>query len=302
MQQLPFGQPGRFYRGNLHTHTTNSDGDMSPAEVVEAYRANGYDFLAITDHFSERYGFPITDTTPYRGAGFTTLIGAELHAPALTNGEIWHIVAVGLPPDFAPTTADEDGPALAARAREAGAFVGLAHPAWYSLSLEDARSIDAAHAVEVYNETCVMHNDRGDSWYVLDMLLAEGRRLTAFGTDDAHFKADRPDTFGGWVWVRTETLEPDALLAALKAGHYYTSQGPRIHDISISQGQEQVTVRTSPATAIYVTGPAWRSAASHGRGLTQATFPLEKFLGAHCRVTVVDASGKRAWSNPIWLD
>src|SRR5688572_24689968 len=40
----------RWYKGNLHTHTTNSDGDSSPEDVVRWYKANGYDFVAITDH------------------------------------------------------------------------------------------------------------------------------------------------------------------------------------------------------------------------------------------------------------
>jgi hypothetical protein len=247
MDNLPFGQPGRFYRGNLHTHSTNSDGALSPAEVVAAYRREGYDFVAITDHFMETYGFPVTDTTALRDDGFTTLLGAELHAPALANGEPWHLVAVGLPPGFAPPAAGEEAPALARRATAAGAFVGIAHPAWYGLTTEDARTVEAAHAVEVYNETCAMLSDRGGSWQSLDALLAEGRRLTAFGADDAHFRQGRPDAFGAWVWVRAERLEPDALLAALKAGRFYTSQGPRLHDVAVDRGRGAVVGRCSPA-------------------------------------------------------
>lgn len=302
MHSLPFRLPGRFYRGNLHTHSSNSDGALSPAEVARAYERNGYDFLAITDHFSERYDFPITDTTPFRSDTFTTLLGAEMHAPELENGEMWHLLAVGLPPDFPPRSANEDGPALAARAREAGAFVAVTHPAWYSNTLDDIRSIEAAHAIEVYNNTCVMHNDRGDSWYITDLLLAEGRRYTAYGSDDAHFRQERPDVFGAWVMVRAESLDPDALLASLKAGHFYTSQGPRIHDIEISEDKSEMTVVCSPAVSVYIAGAASKSAASHGQGITSTTFPLDKYQGGHCRVTVVDGSGKRAWSNPIWLD
>jgi hypothetical protein len=302
MHSLPFRRPGRFYRGNLHTHSTNSDGDMPPDEVTRAYERNGYDFLALTDHFSARYDFPITDTTPYRTSTFTTLLGGELHAPVMENGETWHIVAVGLPADFAPTTANETGPALATRAREAGAFVGIAHPAWYGLTPNDIRSMGAAHAIEVYNETCMMDNDRGDSWYVTDLMLTEGRRLTAFGSDDAHFRSGHPDAHGAWVMVRAESLDPDALLSALKAGHFYTSQGPHIHDIAIDEAMQEISITTSPAASVYVTGPSWKAVVSHGRGLTSTSFPLATFHGSYCRVTVIDASGKKAWSNPIWLE
>jgi hypothetical protein len=302
MHSLPFRMPGRFYRGNLHTHSNQSDGDLPPEDVARIYQQHGYDFLAITDHFSARFDFPITDTTAFRDDGFTTLLGAELHAPEMENGEIWHIVAVGLPPDFASPTANETAPELAARAREAGAFIGLAHPAWYGLTPNDIRSVEAAHAIEVYNETCVMLNDRGDGWYVTDLLLSEGRRLTAYGSDDAHFHSGRPDVFGAWVMVRAESLDPDALLASLKAGHYYTSQGPLLHDVYVDEDKQEISIACSPAASVYVTGRAWTYANSHGRGITSANFPLEKFQGSYCRVTVVDSGGKKAWSNPVWLD
>ena len=45
-----FTAPGRFWRGNLHTHSTRSDGVLSPQEVCRRYPDEGYDFLALTDH------------------------------------------------------------------------------------------------------------------------------------------------------------------------------------------------------------------------------------------------------------
>ncbi|MEI6161178.1 MAG: PHP domain-containing protein, partial [Roseococcus sp.] len=111
-----FTTPGRFWKGNIHTHSNRSDGARSPEEVCATYREAGYDFLALTDHFQAKYGFPIVDTRPFRTGAFTTILGAELHAPATALGELWHILAVGLPSDFAPTPPEESGPELAARA------------------------------------------------------------------------------------------------------------------------------------------------------------------------------------------
>jgi hypothetical protein len=301
VKNLPFDKPGRFYRGNLHTHTNRSDGMWSVEDVVAEYRDNGYDFLAITDHFLERYGFPITDTRALRTDRFTTILGAELHAPSLENGERWHIVAVGLPTDFAATGDAETGPQLANRAAEAGAFIGLAHPAWYGLTLKDAQSIEVAHAIEVYNDTCLWLNDRADGWYISDALSALGRRLTAYAADDAHFKPYMPDWRTAWVNVRAERLDPDALVAALKAGQYYASQGPEIADVRIEG--DRMWVKSSPARAIWVTGVATRYGGALGDGMTEAEFSLERLRpGRYCRVTVLDAAGKRAWTNPIWLD
>ncbi len=296
---LPFSLPGRFYRGNLHTHSTRSDGRLVPEEVIGRYKEQGYDFLALTDHFMERFEYPITDTRELRSADFTTLLGAELHAPAIGDGGLWHIVAVGLPLDFAPPEPDESGPELVERADKAGAWIGIAHPAWYGVTLEDALTLHHAHAVEVHNQGHTVDSDRGNGWYLADLLSAHGRRPLAYAADDAHFK-DRPDHFGGWVQVRSESLDPDSLLAALHGGHYYSSTGPEIHDVCVEG--DRIRVSCSPAQSIFAGGRGSVARYAHGDGLTEADFPLDPFLSAYMRITVLDASGKRAWTNPVWFD
>nr|WP_294547089.1 CehA/McbA family metallohydrolase [uncultured Rhodopila sp.] len=293
----PFAAPGRFYKGNLHTHSTRSDGALDPVDVCAAYREAGYDFLALTDHFLEKFGFPITDTRPFRSKGFTTLIGAEVHAPATEFGELWHILSVGLPLDFEPTATGESGPALAARCAAAGAFVTIAHPAWYGLTIADAETIPGAHAIEVYNHTSAVRTDRGDGWGLLDAMLARGHRLTACATDDAHFKCN--DYFGGWMMVKADSLEPEALLAALLAGHSYATQGPEIHAIAIDG--EDVTIECSPASSVILLGRATATAVVFGSELRQARLKLDCLKpGGYGRIVVTDAVGRRAWSSPFW--
>ena len=301
MKNLPFDKPGRFYRGNLHAHSTNSDGAMPPEDVANLYREAGYDFLAITDHFRRGYDFPVTDTRLYRREGFTTLPGAELHAPETALGEDWHLLAVGLPPDFPPRRESEGALDLAGRAKEAGAFVGIAHPAWYGLTPADAESLEGtAHAVEVYNHSSAEDNGRSDGWYLADALLAEGRRINAYAADDAHAREGAFDAFGGWVEVRSEALEPGAILAALKAGHYYSSQGPDIYAVEVGEGS--VSVRCSPARGVLLGGRGSARGRVLGEGITECELSLAPFAGSYFRVTVVDAAGRRAWTNPVWLD
>lgn len=86
-----FTAPGRFWRGSLHCHSNLSDGELSPERASRFYRDAGYDFISLTDHFLDRYGFPLTDSTSFRHERFTTLLGAELHAPQIAAGEQWHI-------------------------------------------------------------------------------------------------------------------------------------------------------------------------------------------------------------------
>ena len=115
----PSPLPGRFWRGNLHTHSNLSDGALEPKAVVDAYKAAGYDFMQLSEHFIGNFDWPIADTRAFRSNSFTTLIGAELHAPETAVGELWHIVAAG--PAARLPASNRDG--------ETGARAGRAAPA-----------------------------------------------------------------------------------------------------------------------------------------------------------------------------
>jgi histidinol phosphatase-like PHP family hydrolase len=297
----PFSQPGRFWKGNLHTHSFNSDGTQSPEAVCAAYREAGYDFIALTDHFEAHYNWPITDTQPYRTPDFTTILGAEVHTMAMELGNVWHMVAVGLPLDFAPTQYEETGPQLAARALQAGAYVAAAHPQWHAMTENDMLALGDVHAVEIYNGSCAGDNDSAESSYMLDLMLMRGKRFTALATDDAHFIPSGRDRFLGWVHVKSESLEPDALLAALKNGDYYSSTGPAIYAIDVVP-QEKVTVRCSPALHIFLMGRPPEAVHSTRDGITEAEFSLRDWRSPYCRVMVRDEANRKAWSNPIWFD
>ncbi|NOX41890.1 MAG: CehA/McbA family metallohydrolase [Alphaproteobacteria bacterium] len=301
-----FTSPGKFYRGNLHTHSTCSDGILDPQEVCRRYQAEGYDFIALTDHFVGLFDYPITDTSAFRNDRFCTIIGAELHSGSMQNGYLWHILAIGLPFDFTPPDAphfraiktSESGPSLARRARDAGAFVVIAHPHWSGMTEADAKTITAAHAVEIYNYGCVVDNDRGEGFLTLEHLLNDGRQLNLIAADDAHFNT--PDHFGGWVMVKATENSPEELLSALKAGAYYASTGPDIHDIRVSK--DFVEVDCSSAATIIVQGQGTSMATLHGTSMTTAKLSLERLSNSPwLRVTVIDRAGKRAWSNPVWV-
>ena len=300
-----FTAPGNFYRGNLHTHSDRSDGKLTPEEVCRRYREEGYDFISLTDHFIGAFKYPITDTTSFRDNRFTTIPGAELHSGAMENGELWHILAVGLPEDFKPSNSpnfmpnddQESGPELALRAREAGAFVAIAHPEWSGMTLDDARSIEAAHSVETYNHGCEVECDRGRGFHTLDLLLSEGKKLSLCATDDAHFAG--PDHFGGWVMVKAEANDPDTLVEALKQGRFYSSQGPEIR--SINWSRNEVEIECTAASVLIAQGNGSRATSIHGNSMTRGNINLSRLRDTEwVRVTVVDSAGRKAWSNPIW--
>ena len=116
-------------------------------------------------------------------------------------------------------------------------------------------------------------------------------------TDDAHFS--EPDHFGGWVMVKAEENTPEALLEALKAGHHYSSTGPEL--CGLHWEDTSVTVESSAAQSVIVQGQGSAAVAVHGHSMTRTRVSLDRFKNSDwLRVTVIDAAGKRAWSNPFW--
>jgi hypothetical protein len=278
------------FRGNLHCHSNRSDGTVSPEEVARAYREAGYDFILLSDHFEAEYGWRITDTRDLRTPDFTTLLGAELSTGPWDDRLTYWVTAAGLPLDFEP----------GADPHEAGAFVTLLHPGLNNLPLEavDGTAIDA---VEIYNHnTGASHPDRAEGAYMADGLLERGHRLLLTAADDAHFHHDG-DRFGAWVEVHAEALDPEALLGALKAGNYYSTQGPRIERLELDGDRLDVATSEVASIAIGGGGDRWQAATEQrGSPITEATFDVTAFRGSYCRVTAVDGARRRAWSNPIW--
>ena len=172
---LPFNEAGQWLRGSLHCHSTNSDGEVPPEQVAARYKAEGYDFICVTDHFRPEFNYPITDLSVFNDDVFLTIPSAELHIMATSYGKLWHLTANGLPGNFQPPMTDETPAQYAQRAADAGAFVSIVHPSWYQLTLEDAETITCAHAVEVWNAGCQIMHSRGDGAYLLDGLLDRGR-------------------------------------------------------------------------------------------------------------------------------
>ena len=89
----------------------------------------------------------------------------------------------------------------------------------------------------------------------------------------------------------------------MKAGRYYSTQGPSIRELIIDGNK--LLVKTSEAYAINLTtgGGRWQSGDErHDQtgSISEAEFDLTPFRDSYCRLIVVDSTGKRAWSNPIW--
>ena len=290
----PFAQPGEWLKGNLHAHTTNSDGWMSPQYTVRAYAAMDYDFLALTDHML------FTDPRELDPCGLTLVRGAEVDAPVGPIGQSLHVVALGL--DQVPqwpegASAPEFMAAVAAQCMACFA----AHPSWSLLEGADLLPLEGYLGVEVYNQICD-HMGRGYSELQWDALLARGRTRWGLAVDDCHF----PQSIGrGWIVLRSAQRSEAAILAALRAGHFYATRGPLLEGLSLEG--DKLRVACSPCREAAVLSAAEGSGWTTGivphlrRPFTQVALPIQN-REAWLRVELWDERGRKAWSNPFHLD
>lgn len=287
----PFDQPGRWYKGNLHTHTTQSDGRLSPAEVMNWHAENGYDFLAITDHN--------VVTSPELFSPCPPLLTfPSVEITARRQLVEYHVVAIGV--DSLPVEPHGDVQETIDGVRRAGGVCFIAHPYWHDHTFADLLDIRGYLGIEIFNSSCWLEINKGHALVHWDGLLRRGRRLWGLAADDSHFAY--PDCGRGWVAVRAERLEAPSILQALIKGHFYSTMGPEIYDVRV-HGRE-VTINCSPARSIYVIGDSWHCPDARqvwdDKPIGEATLTLHQGQ-RYLRIEVVDMNGRSAWTNPYFL-
>lgn len=275
------------WKVNLHTHTTLSDGRRSPAEVAQCYRAQGYDAIALTDHWY--FG----NEGEYEG--MTILSGAEYNsATGNAIAGVYHIVGVGMR-HAPPITRDAPPQKVIDGIHKAGGLAILAHPAWSLNTPEQIRALSGIDGIEIYNTISGMYfSDRPDSGLIVDLLGLEGIQYPLIAADDAHRYTG--DECRSWIMVEAADNARGFLLPAIRRGDFYATQGPEVH---LWREGDEMVVRCSPCQRIvFLSNIVWSRRVFVGDGLTEARYhPVEgeRFV----RVEVTDADGKRAWSSCI---
>lgn len=295
----PFLSHGSWFKGNLHLHTNQSDGELEPQEAIDLYAGADYDFLAITDHRR------LTDPQQFDDRGMALLPGIEFDGSKSDVDSRYHLVGIGarLKEKYPPIVYEENmGPqAMVDDINSMCEFCFCAHPYWSSLVLGDLVELENLLGVEVYNTTCDRGIGRGLSTSHWDNLLARGKRLYGFAVDDAHFHYE--DGPVASIMVRAEECTSEAIMEAVMAGQFYSSNGPEIRDISVDE--DEVVVECSPCRQVNLISP------HPGLGTTTWKIPqkppyerVRLPLGGGTklfRIECIDMEGRTAWSNPFWL-
>ncbi|MXV79010.1 hypothetical protein F4X73_11855 [Candidatus Poribacteria bacterium] len=286
----PFQQPGKWFRGNTHSHSTESDGRLSIADRFAAYRDEGYDFLVLTDHRK------VNDVSANSTEDFLAISGSEVHPANPYGGPVYHIVAINI---HEPVNCAKMHPnAVIEDIKSQGGEAVICHPYWCGHTIIDYLPLRGYFAVEVYNDTC-MTNGKGFSEQAWDDMLDRCGPVCGIAADDAH--GTEHDCFHGWINVKAEELTIDGIMEALRTGSFYSTIGPEIEDITVED--RQMTVKCDPAQSI-----VFKSECSRGRRIlpqdgalmTEATFSIPDST-KYVRVEVTDETGKKAWSNPFYF-
>ena len=300
----------KWYKGNIHTHTTESDGDASPEKVVRWYRRHGYDFLVLSDHNhltlleygrgKRRFKRPL-------------MIPGEEVTIALEEGErAVHLNGIGISRMVEPIDATEVVPTLQANIYailDAGGIASINHPNYtWAFDHEDISRVTGASLLEVFNGHPQSHvygaPDKPSYEEIWDGVLSRGKVIFGAATDDAHnysdFSPDLSNPGRGWVMVQVKELTEEAIIKGLASGNFYSSTGVELEDAELSQDRISVYIKQH-GHSIYTTRFIGPNSTTHEEVVgAEATYHMRGDEG-YVRAVITSSAGYKAWTQPVFL-
>ena len=326
--------PVTYYKASLHTHSTVSDGKMTPQEVKAHYKAAGYSIMALTDHHI------IAAHPELDEADFLTLTSIELgldsadYAPPQSFfGQTYHFNLISKDPNnlwqpYPPKKITETNREHAEkahwdirericsvecaneilrRAQEEGFLAIYNHPVWSGQHYPEYIQLQPLWGLELRNTHNVLNGYDDNNSHVYRDFLAEGRRMCVVACDDTH----RPHTVGGsWTMIGAEALTYEKVIQAMEKGNLYATCGPEITSLTLDGNILRLTCSDAREVALQSQARfARRCAGENGASITEAEFDLttwfEKSAGnenAFIRLTVTAPDGTYAATRAYFLD
>ena len=298
-----------WYKGNLHCHTTESDGEISPAEVALYYKKLGYDFLGIADHYK------LTPVETYESpAGILGIPTAEFAGVRRA-----HVVGAWIDSDAPAFRRDDEDTCLISdlfrgilkQIEVAGGTPVLCHPLWYwTFDYKKIKDVTGWNHFELFNaapdcnSTPIPGFSPGEDLW--DNLLSSGKRVFAVASDDAH-KYKPPfsplTSIGGrgFIVIKSDQLDKNILRQAFDAGHFYASTGAELEEYSLTESGIKIRIKDFNEHVA-----SFEFIGKDGKILQQTTGQRAeyKFSGneEYVRVRIATTSGCRLWTQPVFLD
>jgi hypothetical protein len=302
----------RWFKGNTHTHTTESDGDSPPEVVAAWYKSRGYRFLVLSDHN--------VFTDPSRLAGLVDstflLIGGEELTTTVERRPV-HVNGLALTQLVAPRN---DSTLVGTIQGNVDAVRGAAgvphinHPNFrWAFGVKELLQIRNDSLLEIYSGHPLVHNEGGDDRpgmeSVWDALLTAGKRIYGIAVDDAHhfqgeFARDRSNPGRGWIAVAAQRLDAGLLMRSLERGLFYASSAVTLDSITVSSSAISLRVRQESDFRYTTTfiGNRGRVLARVGGLSPRFVLDAARARGlTYVRARVDDSGGGKAWVQPVFI-
>ena len=306
---------GNLYKANLHTHSTLSDGALTPEELKKHYMAHGYSAVAFTDH---RACIPHPELTDDK---FVALTSVEMDYSARDDAGIWarttHYCAIARDPKAEFAYPNEPLPLLShaqidadiAEMNGRGFITTVNHPVWSDMSMDEVAELRAARGVEVFNSYAVTIDNYSEDSAFFERVLRSGAHVRPVASDDCHTQhatgGPGREYFRGFNVLKAPELTYDTLIHALDTDAFFASTGPLFENLWLED--DMLHVECSPVCGVFV----------HGRRFSQTTNVMEdtdciesvdldisKFRknSPYIWVQLCDTKGHKAWAVPYWFE
>jgi hypothetical protein len=281
-----------WLKGNLHTHTSESDGDSPPAEVAAWYRDHGYGFLVITDH---------DKLTKVDVPGIVLVQGEEV--TDRLSGKSLHVNAIGItrvvPPQRGATKVEVLQRNIDA-VRAAGGVPLVNHPNFgWAFGAEELLQLRNFALLEIASGHPYVNAQGPPSAEAMwDALLTKGRHVWGVAVDDSHHWKRPWDTDvalpgKAWVVVRAER-DAKSIVAALERGEFYASTGVELEEASATR--VKVKEKNGAHYRIQFIGDGGRVLQESAGAAASYTMRGERYV----RAKVIDSNGRMAWTQPAF--
>lgn len=307
--EVPTPAGDRWFKGNTHAHTNESDGDSPPEVVANWYKDHGYNFLVLSDHNvrvdPDRF-LDIQDST------FLLIAGEEVTSSFGTAPV--HVNGLNIPTFVEPQTDTTLVGTIQRNVdaiREVDGVPHINHPNFrWAFGFEELIQVRGDRLLEIWSGHPLVHNEgvltEPSVEAMWDLLLSSGKRVYGIAVDDAHhfqgeFAWNRVNPGRGWVSVRAAELEPRQIVEALENGHFYASTGIELSDVQVDSTRIRIRIRQQ-ADFRYFT----YFIGSDGRPLggAEGTNPEFHLTGPtrYVRARIEDSGGRQAWTQPVFVN
>jgi hypothetical protein len=306
---LLLAQDLRWFKGNTHCHTTNSDGDETPENVVKWYKDHGYHFLVITDHDV------LTDIGPLdanKKDDFLLISGEEISDTF--NGAPIHLNALNINETIVPQRGKSKVETLQNNIdaiNRAGGIATINHPNWrWAFTDVEMSQLKNVILFELFNLSYNCNNFGAGGHpgmeEVWDRMLSKGMLMYGLATDDAHdyrgeFSTKKSNPGTGWIMVRADELTPRAILNALERGEFFATAGLLLENVTVTEKSYTVEIQQEDDMK-YST----RFIGKNGRILEEVFGTHAEYLfrgdEVYIRAKIFSTSGEFACTQPVFLN